>query len=143
MANEQTIFEYSLNGSNGDFIRFSKCPSEYTHEFFQMTTESHRNVGKGAYLRAELLATKNKFSLTWYELNADEYAALAKLKYNVMFYWIKTVDPANPVDPKTKEVVPKVFSMYNGDLKGNARHAEKETGRIDSWKSITLNLIER
>ena len=136
MANEQTIFEYSLNGSNGTFIRFSKCPSEYTHELFQITTESHRNVGKGAYLRAELLATKNKFNLTWYELNADEYAALAKLKYDVMFYWIRIVDPANPNKLK-------VFNVYNGDLKGNARHAEKETGRIDSWKSITLNLIER
>ena len=136
MANEQTIFEYSLNGSNGTFIRFSKCPSEYTHELFQITTESHRNVGKGAYLRSELLATKNKFSLTWYELNADEYAALAKLKYNVMFYWIKTVDPANPKGVK-------VFNVYNGDLKGNARHADKSTGMIDSWKSITLNLIER
>ena len=136
MANEQTIFEYSLNGSNGDFIRFSKCPSEYTHELFQITTESHRNVGKGAYLRAELLATKNKFNLTWYELNADEYAALAKLKYDVMFYWIRIVDPANPKGIK-------VFNVYNGDLKGNARHAEKETGMIDSWKSITLNLIER
>ena len=136
MANEQTIFEYSLNGSNGTFIRFSKCPSEYTHELFQITTESHRNVGKGAYLRAELLATKNKFSLTWYELNADEYAALAKLKYDVMFYWIRIVDPANPNKLK-------VFNVYNGDLKGNARHADKSTGMIDSWKSITLNLIER
>ena len=136
MANEQTIFEYSLNGSTGTFIRFSKCPSEYTHELFQITTESHRNVGKGAYLRSELLATKNKFSLTWYELNADEYAALAKLKYDVMFYWIRIVDPANPKGVK-------VFNVYNGDLKGNARHAEKETGMIDSWKSITLNLIER
>ena len=136
MANEQTIFEYSLNGSNGDFIRFSKCPSEYTHELFQITTESHRNVGKGAYLRSELLATKNKFSLTWYELNADEYAALAKLKYDVMFYWIRIVDPANPKGVK-------VFNVYNGDLKGNARHADKSTGMIDSWKSITLNLIER
>ena len=136
MANEQTIFEYSLNGSNGDFIRFSKCPSEYTHELFQITTESHRNVGKGAYLRAELLATKNKFSLTWYELNADEYAALAKLKYDVMFYWIRIVDPANPKGVK-------VFNVYHGDLKGNARHADKSTGMIDSWKSITLNLIER
>ena len=136
MANEQTIFEYSLNGSNGDFIRFSKCPSEYTHELFQITTESHRNVGKGAYLRSELLATKNKFSLTWYELNADAYAALAKLKYNVMFYWIRIVDPANPKGVK-------VFNVYNGDLKGNARHADKSTGMIDSWKSITLNLIER
>ena len=136
MANEQTIFEYSLNGSNGTFIRFSKCPSEYTHELFQITTESHRNVGKGAYLRAELLATKNKFSLTWYELNADEYAALAKLKYDVMFYWIRIVDPANPKGVK-------VFNVYNGDLKGNARHADKSTGMIDSWKSITLNLIER
>ena len=136
MANEQTIFEYSLNGSNGTFIPFCKCPSEYTHELFQITTESHRNVGKGAYLRSELLATKNKFSLTWYELNADEYAALAKLKYDVMFYWIRIVDPANPNKLK-------VFNVYNGDLKGNARHAEKETGMIDSWKSITLNLIER
>lgn len=136
MANEQTIFEYSLSGSNGTFIRFSKCPSEYTHELFQITTESHRNVGKGAYLRAELLATKNKFSLTWYELNADEYAALAKLKYDVMFYWIRIVDPANPKGVK-------VFNVYNGDLKGNARHADKSTGMIDSWKSITLNLIER
>ena len=136
MANEQTIFEYSLNGSNGTFIRFSKCPSEYTHELFQITTESHRNVGKGAYLRSELLATKNKFSLTWYELNADEYAALAKLKYNVMFYWIRIVDPANPKGVK-------VFNVYNGDLKGNAIHADKSTGMIDSWKSITLNLIER
>ena len=136
MANEQTIFEYSLNGSDGTFKPFSKCPSEYTHELFQITTESHRNVGKGAYLRCELLATKNKFSLTWYHLNEDEYAALAKLKYNVMFYWIKTVDPANPKGVK-------VFNVYNGDLKGNARHAEKETGMIDSWKSITLNLIER
>lgn len=136
MANEQTIFEYSLSGSNGTFIRFSKCPSEYTHELFQITTESHRNVGKGAYLRSELLATKNKFNLTWYELNADEYAALAKLKYDVMFYWIRIVDPANPKGVK-------VFNVYNGDLKGNARHAEKETGMIDSWKSITLNLIER
>ena len=136
MANEQTIFEYSLNGSDGDFIRFSKCPSEYTHELFQITTESHRNVGKGAYLRCELLATKNKFSLTWYELSADEYAALAKLKYDVMFYWIRIVDPANPKGVK-------VFNVYNGDLKGNARHADKSTGMIDSWKSITLNLIER
>ena len=136
MANEQTIFEYSLNGSNGTFIPFCKCPSEYTHELFQITTESHRNVGKGAYLRAELLATKNKFSLTWYELNADEYAALAKLKYDVMFYWIRIVDPANPNKLK-------VFNVYNGDLKGNARHADKSTGMIDSWKSITLNLIER
>ena len=136
MANEQTIFEYSLNGSNGDFIRFSKCPSEYTHELFQITTESHRNVGKGAYLRCEPLATKNKFNLTWYELNADEYAALAKLKYDVMFYWIRIVDPANPKGVK-------VFNVYNGDLKGNARHADKSTGMIDSWKSITLNLIER
>ena len=136
MANEQTIFEYSLNGSNGTFIPFCKCPSEYTHELFQITTESHRNVGKGAYLRAELLATKNKFSLTWYELNADEYAALAKLKYDVMFYWIRIVDPANPNKLK-------VFNVYNGDLKGNARHAEKSNGKIDSWKSITLNLIER
>ena len=136
MANEQTIFEYSLSGSNGTFIRFSKCPSEYTHELFQITTESHRNVGKGAYLRAELLATKNKFNLTWYELNADEYAALAKLKYDVMFYWIRIVDPANPKGVK-------VFNVYNGDLKGNARHADKSTGMIDSWKSITLNLIER
>ena len=136
MANEQTIFEYSLNGSDGTFIRFSKCPSEYTHELFQITTESHRNVGKGAYLRCEPLATKNKFNLTWYELNADEYAALAKLKYDVMFYWIRIVDPANPKGVK-------VFNVYNGDLKGNARHAEKETGMIDSWKSITLNLIER
>ena len=136
MANEQTIFEYSLNGSNGTFIPFCKCPSEYTHELFQITTESHRNVGKGAYLRSELLATKNKFSLTWYELNADEYAALAKLKYDVMFYWIRIVDPANPKGVK-------VFNVYNGDLKGNARHADKSTGMIDSWKSITLNLIER
>lgn len=136
MANEQTIFEYSLSGSNGTFIHFSKCPSEYTHELFQITTESHRNVGKGAYLRSELLATKNKFNLTWYELNADEYAALAKLKYDVMFYWIRIVDPANPNKLK-------VFNVYNGDLKGNARHAEKLNGRIDSWKSITLNLIER
>ena len=136
MANEQTIFEYSLNGSNGTFTAFSKCPSEYTHELFQITTESHRNVGKGAYLRSELLATKNKFSLTWYELNADEYAALAKLKYGVMFYWIRIVDPANPKGVK-------VFNVYNGDLKGNARHADKSTGMIDSWKSITLNLIER
>lgn len=137
MANEQTIFEYSLSGSNGTFKPFSKCPSECTHELIQITTDSHRNVGKGAYLRTELLATKNKFSLTWYELNADEYAALAKLKYDVMFYWIKTVDPANP-----KEGL-KVFAMHNGDLKGNARHADKSTGMIDSWKSITLNLIER
>ena len=136
MANEQTIFEYSLNGSNGTFIPFFFFFSEYTHELFQITTESHRNVGKGAYLRSELLATKNKFNLTWYELNADEYAALAKLKYDVMFYWIRIVDPANPKGVK-------VFNVYNGDLKGNARHADKSTGMIDSWKSITLNLIER
>ena len=136
MANEQTIFEYSLKGSDGTFIPFCKCPSEYTHELFQITTESHRNVGKGAYLRAELLGTKNKFSLTWYELNADEYAALAKLKYDVMFYWIRIVYPANPKGVE-------LFNVYNGDLKGNARHADKSTGMIDSWKSITLNLIER
>lgn len=137
MSNQQTIFSYCLTGSNGTFKPIKKCPSEYTHELFQITTESHRNVGKGAYLRAELLATKNKFSFTWYHLTAEEYSDLAKLKYNTMFYWIKIVDPANP------DLGLKVFNVYNGDLKGNAIHAEKSNGKIDSWKSITLNLIER
>ena len=69
-------------------------------------------------------------------MNTDENAELTKLKNDVMFYWIRIVDQTNPKGVK-------VFNVYNGDLKGNARHADKSTGMIDSWKSITLNLIER
>ena len=138
LKDEQGMFSYSFNGELGDYTMISRCPSAYSHGLMALTTEMKRSVGEGAYLNGEYLGTKNTFNYTWNYMSDEQYAELVKFKYNrAFFFWIKTVDPQNPSGGI------KPFHVYCGDLKGSAVKADTADGRVEAWKDVTMNLIER
>lgn len=132
------LFLYCTTSKDGTYTMCPKCPSTYKIETIQITTDSTRTVGKGAYLNKELLATKKKFNFTWYYMEADEYAIIENLFYNQNFFWIKIVDPRLPTSGF------QIFHVYGGDMSAEAIHSDGDTdGKITAWKNISWNLIER